>query len=83
MRRQVPPSDGDEPQHFRRVEIVERQQQVFGVGIGGGQLRLDDRNRAGRLAALRGVDQHRRLVAVEQRIGQIDPANAEIGDRDR
>ena len=43
-----------------------------------GNVRLEDVQRAGRAAARRRVHQHDRLVAVEEGVGQVEAADAEI-----
>ena len=44
-----------------------------------GDLRLDDGDRARRFAHRHGVDQHERVVAVEQLVGEVHAADAEVG----
>ena len=46
------------------------------------QLRLDDGDGAGRLAHRHGVDEDEGVVAVEQLVGEVDAADAEVGDPD-
>jgi hypothetical protein len=71
------------PQYPSRVELTRRQQQIFRLRICHRRsLRLDDVNRPGRLAALGGIGEDCRGVAVEQCIGQLETADAEIFHRD-
>src|SRR6478672_2669372 len=77
----APAKRPDESQHLRRIEIVGRDEQIVrGRLLVGWSLRLDDRNGTGLLAALHGVHQHGRAIAVEQGVGEIDSANAEVHD---
>ena len=46
------------------------------------QLRLEDRDGAGRLPHRHGVDEHQGVVPVEQLVGQVHAADPEVGDPD-
>ena len=45
-----------------------------------GQLRLEDVERPGRAALARGVEQHERVVAAHELVGEVEPARADVHD---
>src|SRR4029453_15704898 len=73
---------GEHPQHDARAHAVRIDDRCDIVAAGGssGGLGLDHRQRAGGLAHRHGVDEHEGVVTVEQFVGEVNTADAGVGD---
>ncbi len=86
--RHLPAERAEHAQDRTGLEAVRVDQWRLALGHGAGRLDhlglvdLEQRDRPGRLAVRRRVDQHQHVVAVEQLVGQVHPADAEVDQLD-